>query len=90
MEPVLAICSCWWMTSAMMKFRNFSPNAGSRCDSTARGLELLDLLALTVRVGGGKTACGLEPTHLLGELEPFGEEMHERRVDIVDALAEAQ
>ena len=28
--PVEAICSWWWMTSATMKFRNFSANAGSR------------------------------------------------------------
>src|SRR5213078_3423579 len=28
MLPVDAICSWWWMTSATMKLRNFSANAG--------------------------------------------------------------
>ena len=44
----------------------------------------LDLVFFAIRVASGKAVLCLEGTHGLRELEAFGEEMHEGRVDIVD------
>lgn len=44
----------------------------------------LDLVFFAIRVASGKAVLCLEGAHGLRELEAFGEEMHEGRVDIVD------
>jgi octaprenyl-diphosphate synthase len=48
-----------------------------------------DLALLAARVGGRQAMLGLVRAHRLRDLEPFGEQEDERRVDIVDALAKA-
>ena len=87
--PVEAIDWWWWMTSATMKFRNFSANAGSSCASSASARRWA--ICTRSRSGslGGMPLRGLQPTDLLGELEALGEHVHERGVDVVDAQPEA-
>ena len=46
----------------------------------------LDLSTLAVRIGSGQAMRRFQTPHLLGELESLGKQMHERRVDVVDAL----
>ncbi len=46
-----------------------------------------DLALLATRIGGGQPAGRLVPADRLGHLEPLGEQMDERGIDIVDALA---
>ena len=48
-----------------------------------------DLLRLACRIGRGQTMRRLVLTHRLGAFEPLGQEMNERRIDIVDAFAQA-
>ena len=68
-----------------MKRRNCSENTGSRPDSSASARKSGDLLGLTVEIGGGQTDRRLVPADLLGDLEPLGEQVHERGIDVVDA-----
>lgn len=43
-----------------------------------------DLVLFAIRIASGKAVLGLEGAYGLRELEAFGEQMHEGRVDIVD------
>lgn len=49
-----------------------------------------DLAGLAVRIGGGEGRLGLVFAHGLGNPEPLGEHMDQRRIDVVDALAEGR
>ena len=46
-----------------------------------------DLNRFTIGVGGSKADRGLMLADALGDLEAFGQEMHERSIDVVDAAA---
>ncbi len=46
--------------------------------------EPLDLDAFTFGVGGGQIDGRLVATDRLGDLEPLGEQVDERRIDVVD------
>ncbi len=46
--------------------------------------EPFDLLRFARRIGGRQVVFGLEATHRLGVLEPFGERIDENRVEPVD------
>ncbi len=48
-----------------------------------------DLRLLPARIGGGQVVLRLVPADRLRHLEPLGEQEDQRRIDIVDALAEA-
>lgn len=47
-----------------------------------------DLACFTVRIGGGKGDLRLVFAHRLRDPEPLGQDMDQRGIDIVDALAE--
>ena len=47
----------------------------------------VDLALFAARIGGGQAAGRLVPADRLRHLEPFGEQMDQRGIDIVDALA---
>src|SRR5689334_6652775 len=47
------------------------------------------LLCLPRQIGGRQSLCRLELAHCLGELEALGQQVHQRRVDIVDGIAQA-
>src|SRR5215470_20116403 len=49
----------------------------------------VDLVGLASRIGGRKPAARLEFADGLGALEPLREEVNERGIDIVDAVAKA-
>src|SRR3546814_7531525 len=51
--------------------------------------DLLDLALFAARISGGQAFARLQFADRLGHLEPLGEHIDERRVDIVDALAVA-
>ena len=48
-----------------------------------------DLAVLAAGIGRGQRVFGLVAAHRLGGAEPFGEDMDQRRVEVVDAAAEA-
>ncbi len=54
-----------------------------------QGAQALDLTLLATRVGGGQTELGLEHPDPLRGLEALREQVDQRRVDVVDALAQA-
>lgn len=56
---------------------------GVACQRTQTG----DLLHLALGIGRGQAVLGLMAANGLGDLEAFGEQEHERGVNIVDALA---
>ena len=70
-----------------MNRKNFSVNTGSRPDCSAKRPQPFDLDPFAGFVGGGEFDGGLVATDRLGDLEPFGEEVDQRRVDVVDARA---
>ena len=47
-----------------------------------------DLHSLPLRIRWRQSGCRLEPPHLLSELEPLGQQVHERGIDVIDALAQ--
>ena len=47
-----------------------------------------DLLELARGIGGRQALRRLELAYRLGELEALGQQMHQRRVDIVDGIAQ--
>ena len=47
-----------------------------------------DLPFFAGRISGRKIMLCLQPAHSLGVLETFGQDMDERRIDIVDACAD--
>jgi hypothetical protein len=49
--------------------------------------ETLDLAILALRIGGGKAGPRLVATDVLGDPEPLGEQVDQRRVEVVDARA---
>src|SRR5690606_17671791 len=49
------------------------------------GAQARDLLSLAVRVCGWQSVLGLQHAHPLGVSEALGEQVHEGRVDVVDA-----
>src|SRR3546814_14494227 len=51
--------------------------------------DLLDLALFAARISGGQAFARLQFADRLGHLEPLGEHIDERRVDIVAALAVA-
>ena len=80
-----AISSWWRITSSRMKRRNASVNAGSSPDSAARVAQPGDLLGLAVGVHRRQADLRLVAPDRLGDLEPLGEQVDERGVDVVDA-----
>ena len=50
------------------------------------GPQARDLGALAIGIRGREPGRRLQSPDLLGELESFGEQMHEGRIDVVDAL----
>ena len=83
-----AISSWCRMTSSTMNARNFSAKTGSRSASCAQLPQSRDLLLLAARVRRRHTARGLEHPDLLGRLEPLGQQVDQRGVDVVDAAAQ--
>ncbi len=47
-----------------------------------------DLALLTLEIGGRQPDRGLVPTDLLGDLEAFGQQVHQGSVDVVDTRSE--
>src|SRR5689334_6847772 len=47
-----------------------------------------DLSGLTVGIRGRQAFDGFQLSHRLGAFEAFGQKMNERRVDIIDAVAQ--
>ena len=80
--------SWWWMTSAMMKFRNFSANTGSRPALSASARSRAIWRSSRCGSAGGQVLLGLELADLLGALEALGQQVDERGVDVVDAAAQ--
>ncbi len=58
---------------------------GSRPESSASVRRRASWSLFASRVGWSELGLLLVATHRLGDLEPFGEEVHERSVDVVDA-----
>src|SRR5699024_9018383 len=48
-----------------------------------------DLLLFPAGIRGGKAGAGFELAHFLRAFEPFGEQVRERGVDVVDTPADA-
>lgn len=49
-----------------------------------------DLRLLALRVARGQLVGGFEPTNLLGALEPLGQQVHQRGVNIVNTGTDGQ
>jgi hypothetical protein len=45
-----------------------------------------DLLCLALGIGGRQAVTSLEVPNLLGDLEPLGQQMDQRRIHVVDAV----
>ena len=52
-----------------------------------QGTEARDLPIFAFGIGSRQTDLGFVPAHSLGDLEPLGQQMDQRRVDVVDAGA---
>lgn len=49
-----------------------------------KGSKPLDLTALPIRIGGRKSCRRLKHTDLLSDLETFGQQTHQRSIEVVD------
>ena len=65
------------------------PEIGIELGVFGQPAESRDLALLTRRVGWRKRVFGLVGAHRLGDAEPLGEHMDQRRIDVVDAGTEA-
>ncbi len=73
-----------------MKFRNFSAKSGSSLAFSANSRSRADLGRLARRIGGRQIVGRLILAHRLGAFETLRQQMDQRGVDIVDAVAQAQ
>ena len=90
MSRRFSAASWWRTTSATTKFRNFFGELGIEPGIFGERSQPGDLFGFPYGVGGRQAMRRFQLTDLLSDLEALSEEMHKRRIHVVDAHPKPQ
>ena len=74
----------------MMKFEKLLGEIGIELRFPRQRTQTFDLPRFAFRIGRRHVVLGFEPPDGLRAFEPLGQQMDQRRIDIVDAVAQTQ